>query len=188
MSYFFENGKWLNKPRRSILSGECMTIRPEQHTDFWKKTSNGKESDNGHFMYLNFECGFELEAEVVLSGEVKGDEAGLMIRIDENHWIKTALQFINEMTYQVKVVVTNCGFSDESTHLIHLPKEVRLKVGKDADDYYVEVYFNERWTQLRVCHLIKESEFVAAGIFACSPRGEDVSAKFSQIRMCEYCE
>ncbi len=188
MSYFFENGKWLNQPRHSEYAGECMTIRPDQHTNFWKKTYNGKEDDNGHFMYLDFECGFELETDVVLAGGVKGDEAGLMIRIDEDFWLKTAVQYLRDDHYQIKVVVTNCGFSDESTHLIHLPDEVRLKVGKDSEDYYVEVYYDERWTQIRVCHLNQEADTVQAGIFACSPNGEDVSAKFSQIRLCEYCE
>ena len=97
---------WLNEP--AVWSGDAsdLTVAVEPETDFWRTTHYGFVRDNGHFahtgaMAVRFRGDFAAQY----------DQAGLMLRIDAEHWIKAGLELDGRLW--LSVVVTN-GVSDWS--------------------------------------------------------------------------
>ena len=81
-----------------------MAVEPD--TDFWRVTHYGFTRDSGHFLDtgalgLRFRGDFAHQY----------DQAGLMLRLDAEHWIKAGLELDGELW--LCVVVTN-GVSDWS--------------------------------------------------------------------------
>ena len=98
---------WLNEPRSWSQDGDVLTVGVEPETDFWRTTHTGFIADNGHFadtgaMGLRFRADFGAQY----------DQAGLMLRVDAEHWIKAGLEFADGRLW-LSVVVTN-GISDWS--------------------------------------------------------------------------
>ena len=84
---------WLNEPSSwKVKDGNLkMNVTPE--SDYWRKTHYGFTVDDGPFYYTT--RGGEFEVSVKISGSYKTrfDQMGLMLRIDEEHWIKTGIEY-----------------------------------------------------------------------------------------------
>jgi regulation of enolase protein 1 (concanavalin A-like superfamily) len=61
--------QWLNEPKKWSDSSSVITVHTDAKTDFWRKTRNGAERDNGHFYYQNLPGDESFNATV----NVKGD-------------------------------------------------------------------------------------------------------------------
>ena len=97
---------WLNEP--AVWSGDAsdLTVVAEHDTDFWRTTHYGFIHDNGHFADTG-QLGLRFK------GDLKDqyDQVGLMLYIDEAHWIKCGVELDGQLW--LSVVVTN-GVSDWS--------------------------------------------------------------------------
>jgi regulation of enolase protein 1 (concanavalin A-like superfamily) len=98
--------RWLNEP--SVWSGEAsdLTVTAEPETDFWRTTHYGFVRDSGHFADTG-QLGLRFRGDFA----AQYDQAGLMLRIDAEHWIKAGLELDGQLW--LSVVVTN-GVSDWS--------------------------------------------------------------------------
>jgi uncharacterized protein len=110
------------------------------------------------------------------------DQAGLMVRLSPECWLKTSVEYEPGPTNRLGVVVTNAGYSDWSTQ--EVPGSllrIWLRVERAGSDYHVEWSIDgSEWTQLRLGHLHEDDGLrsVAAGIYACSPRAAGYAADF----------
>jgi regulation of enolase protein 1 (concanavalin A-like superfamily) len=97
---------WLNEP--AVWSGDAsdLTVAVEPDTDFWRVTHYGFTRDSGHFLDTGA-LGLRFRGEFAH----QYDQAGLMLRLDAEHWIKAGLELDGELW--LSVVVTN-GVSDWS--------------------------------------------------------------------------
>ena len=102
--------EWLNEPGRWSGSLDDLTVECEPGTDFWRTTHYGFVRDSGHFAYSPFED----EAAVRFRGDFAAqyDQAGLMLRVDAEHWIKAGIELADGRAW-LSVVVTR-GVSDWS--------------------------------------------------------------------------
>jgi regulation of enolase protein 1 (concanavalin A-like superfamily) len=102
--------RWLNEPARWFGDLDGLTVAAEAGTDFWRTTHYGYVRDSGHFAYE------ELESEIALRfrGEwaAQYDQAGLMLRVDDENWIKAGIERADGREW-LSVVVTR-GLSDWS--------------------------------------------------------------------------
>jgi hypothetical protein len=130
---------WLNEPREWSGDAAALTARAEPETDFWRTTHYGFVRDSGHLAYL------ELPGDGVVSLRFGGDfnaqydQAGLMLRVDAETWIKAGIEHADGRDW-LSVVVTN-GRSDWSRQPAPSPGDdglwpLEARREGDAVDFY----------------------------------------------------
>lgn len=109
----FDRMTWLNEPASSKRSGSKLIVRSRAKTDFWRKTFYGYVTDNGHFFHLSATGDFVFQARVHGEYAALYDQAGLMVRLDTENWMKCGTEFFDGQRH-ASVVFTR-DFSDWST-------------------------------------------------------------------------
>ena len=84
--------QWLNEPAHWSSSSNRIIVTTSPKTDFWHVTHYGFIRDSGHFYFEQINTDFIVEVEISGSYKDLYDQAGIMIRSDENHWIKTGVE------------------------------------------------------------------------------------------------
>jgi regulation of enolase protein 1 (concanavalin A-like superfamily) len=105
--------KWMNEPASVRRSGEQLFVKSRAKTDFWRKTFYGYITDNGHFFHFTREGDFSFEARINGQYGALYDQAGLMVRLDAENWMKCGTEFFDGRRH-ASVVFTR-DFSDWST-------------------------------------------------------------------------
>jgi hypothetical protein len=104
---------WMNEPASWKRTGDALTVQSRGKTDFWRKTFLGYVTDNGHFLRLSAAGEFTFEARVNGRYAAQYDQAGLMVRLDAENWMKCGTEFFDGKRH-ASVVFTR-DFSDWST-------------------------------------------------------------------------
>ena len=163
---------WLNPPPQHSIDGDAVRVRTGKETDFWRETFYGFRRDNGHFMYRPVEGDFTAEVTVAGRYEVLYDQAGLMLRIDDAHWVKTGIEYTDGERH-LSVVVTN-EYSDWSV----LPyraaaPEVSIRLTRHGEAIRVQYAdpASGKWVMARLAYLPPQDP-VQIGIMCCSPERE----------------
>ena len=176
---------WHQEPTNWFLKDEQLQIFPDASTDFWQKPHYGFQADNGHFLYSIVNGDFVIETHVHCNFIHQYDQAGLMVRISDQCWIKTAVEFEPEEANKLGAVVTNHGFSDWSTQNVEDSlSNYKLRIIRKGSDYKVEYFdlISNDWVQIRMFHLFDEP-LVMAGVYACSPKEAPFSARFDYLKI-----
>ena len=100
---------WLNPPKRWKLEESSLICSADPKTDFWRKTYYGYITDNGHFYYRRASGDFTTTVKV--SGQYQDlyDQAGLMVRVDAENWMKCGIEFVD--SHQNMSIVYTRDFS-----------------------------------------------------------------------------
>ena len=86
---------WFNPPASvSIGPGGTVTAKSKARTDFWRKTFYGYITNNGHFFYIPVFGEFLFQARVNGKYAALYDQAGLMVRLDDTHWMKCGSEYV----------------------------------------------------------------------------------------------
>lgn len=86
---------WFNPPKRWRLDGSSLICTADPKTDFWRKTFYGFITDNGHFYYRRMRGDFSTQVKVTAQYHDLYDQAGLMVRIDADNWMKCGVEFVD---------------------------------------------------------------------------------------------
>lgn len=162
-----------------------LIVIPAAVTDFWQRTHYGFRADNGHFLHASISQGFRMTVRVTIVPRHQYDQAGLMVRLSPDCWLKTSVEFEPGMMSRLGAVVTNGGYSDWSTQ--DVPGDLEqywLRVDREGSDYVVTASFDgEAWTQLRVARLLEDDgqSCVLAGVYACCPKESGLKAAFEEF-------
>ena len=181
------NLHWHCEPKKWSFDApeHALRIEPDAATDFWQKTHYGFDADNGHVLYANLAGDFVMTARVHSRPAHQYDQAGLMVRLSPECWLKTSIEYEPEEPNRLGVVVTTHGYSDWSTQSVPSgPSDLWLRVRREGDDYIVESSWDgQRWEQIRMGHLADEKggATIAAGVYACSPKGAGFVAEFREL-------
>ena len=89
----FTQGSWLNPPETWSADGAQLRVTTDEKTDFWRKTQYGFIRDSGHFFGTEIAGDFTAQLHVAAQYSALYDQAGMMVRIDEQNWIKCGFEF-----------------------------------------------------------------------------------------------
>ena len=179
-----ENLYWFNEPT-SWSSGNGMELSTDRETDFWQRTHYGFRRDNGHCLLMDFSTDFILTTHVRFTPVSQYDQCGMMVRVDEDNWIKLSTEYENETISRLGSVVTNTGYSDWATQDVSSAIMERwYRITRQEKDFILEASEDgQTWYQMRVTHLHHTGKQVAAGLYACSPIGEAFHCTFSFLEI-----
>lgn len=170
---------WLNEPEQ-YQAGNGLEIWTKPETDFWQRTHYGFRNDNGHCLLRKVEGDFCLTTRVEFRPNTLYDQCGLIIRLDENNWIKTSTEYINEASSKLGSVVTNLGYSDWATQdIASSVNQLWYRISRRGQDFLIESSRDgTTWQQLRICHLHQANDQIAVGLYACSPLESSFRCRF----------
>lgn len=180
---FLADAVWHCEPPEWLLRGNTLTLTTGEKTDFWQDTFYGFRRDDGHF--LGREAAGDFTASVTFDAEyeVLYDQAGMMMRSDAQNWLKTGIEYSDDVT-NFSVVVTRGGRSDWSVVAVPKvsgPQTVRLTRKGGA----VIVHYrgaDERWHLMRLANFPEEIS-VRVGPMACSPERAGLKARFDAMQV-----
>jgi regulation of enolase protein 1 (concanavalin A-like superfamily) len=175
----FAGMTWLNPPPHHVFGDGVLHVRTGKETDFWRETFYGFRRDNGHLLHRPVAGDFSAEVTVKGDYKVLYDQAGLMLRQSETHWIKAGIEYTDGLAY-FSVVVTN-GNSDWSLVAVPSgPDGVRIRLTRHAEAIRIQ-YLDAaegHWKPVRLAYF-PPSASVDVGVMCCSPQREGFEATFS---------
>jgi hypothetical protein len=180
---------WMHEPKQWSLEPEvpALVLGTDAGTDFWQRTHYGFRVDNGHFLYAQTDGDFILTTRVRFHPVHQYDQAGLMVRLSADCWLKTSVEFESHGPNRLGSVVTNQGYSDWATQdLSKDVNEVSFRIRREGADYLVETSLDGvAWSQIRMAHMMEDrpGAVVSAGLYACSPKGAGYRAQFHSLRL-----
>ncbi len=177
-----EKMQWFNEPEQYEIKNGTLTMNVPALCDYWRIAHYGFTVDDGPFLYGMY--GGEFEVKVKVSGDykVRFDQAGMMIRIDKDNYMKCGIEYVDGK-YNISTVVTH-NTSDWS--LIQLDKPVDyiwLKAVRRKDA--IEVYYSfddKEYTMMRTLWM-QQNTPVMVGMMAACPDGNGFRAKFSDFHV-----
>jgi hypothetical protein len=171
---------WLNEPASWQVSEDKLEMFVTPQSDYWRETHYGFTVDDGPFYYTT--RGGEFEANLKITGEytTRFDQMGMMLRVDEEHWIKTGIEYVDSQ-YNFSTVVTDTKSSWSVIQLSEQPASVWIKVIRRLDA--VEIFYSldgKNYTMSNLSYL-KNNVPVKVGMMAASPDGEGFKAIFEDF-------
>lgn len=181
MSSRFSRMTWMNPPEEvAELPGGIEVVTGEK-TDFWRETFYGFIRHNGHFLWEAAQGDFT--AEVTIAGKYRAlyDQAGLMMHLTDQHWIKCGVE-VNDGQPVFSTVVTNLRSDWATMPLPFDPERVRLRLTRHAEAVRVDVAKPEGgWILARLGYLPAGLP-AKIGIMACSPERARFRVTFTDYR------
>jgi regulation of enolase protein 1 (concanavalin A-like superfamily) len=178
----FEDMHWFNPPAAWSIQDGRLNVTTAPKSDFWRKTHYGFTRDNGHFFFQEIRGDFALTLRIDGRYTDLYDQAGLMLRVDAENWIKTGIEFFDGCQHASAVVTRE--FSDWSVvRLEGRPASLWLRVTRKAET--VEVSYSldgQAYILLRLAYLVP-SEITQAGPMCASPDGNGFEASFTEFRV-----
>jgi regulation of enolase protein 1 (concanavalin A-like superfamily) len=173
-------GTWLNPPVRSWLEGSDLLVEARESSDFWRVTSYGFVHDDGHALLRPFPDGSAVEVTFALDYDRQFDQAGLLVRADEEHWVKAGVE-ASDGVPQLGAVVTQKR-SDWSVGPVPQwhGRDVTIRGSRTGDALTVRARADaDPWQLVRVAPLPPGD--LLAGPFCCAPTRAGLVVRFRSV-------
>jgi regulation of enolase protein 1 (concanavalin A-like superfamily) len=169
--------RWLNEPPSWADRNGVLEVTTGDRTDFWRKTHYDFVRDDGHFRYR--EVSGDFTATLAFGGDYEElyDQAGLMLRIDEENWIKAGIEFVGGRP-TLSAVVTR-GHSDWSTMPLAGNAEwIQIRCTRQASA--VRLAWSDGTAPFSLFRLayLPASDTILVGPMCCSPQRAGFVARF----------
>ena len=154
--------KWYNEPAQWNLSATGLAVVTDRATDFWRKTHYGFTRHSGHLFGHSTSGNFTASVRVRADYKSLYDQAGLMVLVDDENWVKAGVEMSDGETMLSSVVTVGC--SDWATGVFC----------GNASDFWIRATVNDdvlriqvsgdgrRWPLVRLCPLAFMSPWVMA--------------------------
>lgn len=169
--------QWFNAPKKWSIDKQALSMFVTPKTDYWRITHYGFTVDDGPFYYAT--QGGEFEVKVKITGEYKNryDQMGLMLRVDEKHWIKTGVEYVNGKI-NISAVATNEHSDWSVIELKDVPKFLWIKAVRRLDAVEIFYSYDDKvYTLMRLAYF-PDNKPAMVGMTAASPDGTGFNALF----------
>ena len=177
-----EKMQWFNEPEQWKIENNALTMSVTPKSDYWRISHYGFTVDDAPFYYTTY--GGEFEVKVKITGKCKQrfDQAGIMLRIDHENYIKAGIEYVDGK-YNLSAVVTH-HTSDWS--VIELDKAIPyvwIKAVRRLDAVEVFYSFDDvHYTLMRNAWL-KDNTPVMVGLMAACPDGDGFDVTFENFKV-----
>lgn len=174
--------QWFNEPEKWNIENNSLLMFVTPQTDYWRISHYGFTVDDAPFYYGEY--GGEFAASVKITGQYKErfDQAGLMIRLDNENYIKAGIEFVDGK-YNLSVVVTH-HTSDWSVITLDRPIDfIYIKAVRRFDA--IEVFYSfdgKEWVMMRNAWM-QDNHPVKVGVMGASPDGQGFEVKFEDFKV-----
>lgn len=175
-----EKMQWFNEPQKWEIKDKTLSMSVTPQSDYWRISHYGFTVDDAPFYYATY--GGEFETKVKITGDYKTrfDQAGLMLRIDHENYIKAGIEYVDGK-FNLSTVVTH-KTSDWS--VISLDKAVPfiwIKAVRRLDAVEIFYSFDDKtYVMMRNAYL-QDNIPVMVGLMAASPDGKGFVATFEHF-------
>jgi hypothetical protein len=173
---------WLNPPPDWRAAEGALHVTTGDRTDFWRGTFYGFYRDDGHLCAATAAGDFTATVDVAGAYETLYDQAGLMLRLSETHWIKAGIE-LTDGRGVFSTVVTR-GLSDWATMPLDFPPDrITLRLSRLGGAVRVDVRHPDgRWILQRLTDFPAEGAALV-GPMCCSPERAGFRATFRDFRL-----
>jgi regulation of enolase protein 1 (concanavalin A-like superfamily) len=170
--------KWFNEPAQWSDNDGQLNVRADGHTDFWRITGYGYVRDNAHIYGDEIAGDFSFSVRVVADYTEQYDQAGVAIRLDDAHWIKTGVEkFDGKLRFSTVVTV------DHSNWVVaNLPEgfnALNLSLERTGDAVHIRYSVDEEELQFASVVYLAPKAGAFVGVMCASPEGDGLNARFS---------
>lgn len=174
----WSSGSWTTPPAEVAEEQGDLVVTAVEGSDAWRVTSYGFVHDDEHALLapLPPEAGVEVTFTADLTQQF--DQAGVFLRVSDEHWLKAGVEFADGVP-QVGVVVTD-GRSDWSAAPVPewAGRRVTIRASRAGDAVTVRARADDdAWRFVRLVPLDPALE-VAAGPFLCAPSRAGLVVRF----------
>ena len=175
-----EKMQWFNEPAQWTIQDHVLSMQVTPQSDYWRISHYGFTVDDAPFLYTL--RGGEFEVKVKVSGDYRTryDQAGLMLRIDHENYIKAGIEFVDGK-YNLSAVVTH-HTSDWS--IIPLEKPVPfvwIKAVRRLDAIEIFYSFDDQEYTLMRNAWMQDNHPIMVGLMGASPDGQGFEAHFEHF-------
>ncbi len=106
MAQSLEKMIWFNEPEQWKIENKTLTMSVTPQSDYWRISHYGFTVDDAPFYYTTYGGEFEVKVKITGDYKVRFDQAGLMLRIDHENYIKAGIEYVDGK-YNLSAVVTH---------------------------------------------------------------------------------
>lgn len=175
-----ERMQWFNEPESWAINDKTLTMDVTPQSDYWRISHYGFTVDDAPFLYTTRDGEFEVKVKISGEYKVRFDQAGLMLRIDKENYIKAGIEYVDGK-YNLSCVVTH-HTSDWSVIKLDKPVDyVWIKAVRRLDAVEIFYSFDDKhYTMMRNCWL-QDNTPVMVGMMAACPDGNGFKATFEHF-------
>ncbi len=177
-----EKMQWFNEPEQWEIKDNTLSMFVTPQSDYWRISHYGFTVDDAPFYYSTYGGEFEVKVKITGDYQARFDQAGLMLRIDHENYIKTGIEFVDEK-FNLSTVVTH-KTSDWSVIALDKPVPyIWIKAVRRLDAVEIFYSFDDKnYTMMRNAWL-QDNTPVMVGVMGASPDGKGFNAKFEHFKV-----
>ena len=171
-------GSWTHPPAAVAEERGDLVVTAVEGSDAWRVTSYGFVHDDEHALLAPLPPDTAVEVTFTADLSAQFDQAGLFLRVSDEHWIKAGVEFADGVP-QVGVVVTE-GRSDWSASPVPewAGRRVTIRASRVGDAVTVRARVDEgAWRFVRLLPLDPALP-AAAGPYLCAPTRAGLTIRF----------
>ena len=172
--------QWFNEPIKWEIKNNSLTMNVTPQSDYWRISHYGFTVDDAPFLYTMRGGEFEVKVKVTGDYTARFDQAGLMLRIDHENYIKAGIEFVDGK-YNLSTVVTH-HTSDWSIIALDRPVPfVWIKAVRRLDAIEVFYSFDDVTYTLMRNAWMPDNHPIMVGVMAACPDGNGFKARFDNF-------
>ncbi|MDU0348628.1 DUF1349 domain-containing protein [Actinomyces sp. MRS3W] len=185
----WSDGHWLNPPAAVEEKDGTLLVTAVEKSDAWRRTGYGFTVDTAHALLAPLAQDSAMEVDLTAAFTENFDQAGIMVRVDAENWVKAGVEF-SDGACQLGAVVT-AGSSDWSVGPVPdwQGKRVRIRVSRKGDALTMRagLIAPDGTAALRMVRLLPfpEDAVAEAGPFLCAPSRAGLTVPFHAWRVTE---
>ncbi|ADG79800.1 hypothetical protein TPAU25S_00441 [Tsukamurella paurometabola] len=174
------DGTWTNEPARVHLADGDLDVTAAEGSDAWRRTAYGFVHDTEHALLAPLAVGEAMEVSFRGPWDGQFDQAGVFVRVDEEHWIKTGIEFADGHL-GLGAVVTDVRSDWSVGHVDEWrDSEITVRVSRWPDAVIVRARAaGEQWRLVRVAPFDGEAA-ASAGPFLAAPMRVGLTVRFTR--------